>query len=208
MRKIILSFALLFYILTMNAQVTIGSGIQPNNDALLDLKEDANGTAKKGLLMPRVSLTAANLPAPMASHTAGMTVYNLATSPTGTAQEHYVSPGFYYNTGNRWERLNMGATNWFYMPSVAFKTDKDATGETKDLYTLYKEQFASPVKASAGAPVGVPYIPAADQLYYYVTYADPAVFTIKSISNTGIMNYDVRASATESSYINVVFVLK
>jgi hypothetical protein len=124
------------------------------------------------------------------------------------ASANYVSPGLYYNDGTKWERLYMGYTNWFYMPSVSFDTTADADHVKVNLYDLYKAQFSTPVKASAGAPVAVPYVPAADRLYYYVTAADPDVFSINSISATGEMDYNVKAAATACSYINIVFVLK
>ncbi len=37
---------------TILAQVTIGSGEPPHEKALLDLKEHADGTASKGLILP------------------------------------------------------------------------------------------------------------------------------------------------------------
>ena len=96
------------------------------------------------------------------------------------------------------------------MPPIAFATDQDKKGVEVNLYNEYIKQFVNidPKKRSTGAPSSIPYIPAADQLYYYITYADPAVFTINSISDKGVMNYDVTAAATEASYINIVFVLK
>lgn len=190
------------------AQVTIGSNTPPNKNALLDLQEYSTGKSEKGLLLPRVELEATNLAKPLTEHTEGMTVYNTAVSPAAVNAEYYVSPGLYYNDGTKWERLHLGASNWFYMPSVSFDTTLDASGVEVNLYDLYKAQFSVPVKTSAGAPAAIPYIPAATDLYYYITDADPSVFTINSISNAGLMNYDVKAAATDCSYINIVFVLK
>ncbi len=190
------------------AQVTIGANVPPHKDALLDLKEKSDGTSDKGLLMPRVGLTATNLASPLEDHVAGMTIYNTEVSPEGTDAKYYVSPGFYYNTGTKWERLYLGSSNWFYMPSVSFNTSADATNVKVNLYNLYKAQFSAPIKASTGAPAIIPYRPAADQLYYYITDVDTSVFTINSISATGEMDYDVKAAATDCSYINIVFVLK
>jgi hypothetical protein len=206
-KELLLFVSAVCFSLHLQAQVTIGAGEPPHDDALLDLKENRNGTATKGLLFPRVSLEAANLAKPMKSHVAGMTVYNYANSPKGTSSENYISPGFYYNTGKRWERLNIGATNWFYMPSVAINTETGSNKPPVNLYNLYKSQFTSPVKASDGAPAFIPYIPEADDLYYYVTDVDPAI-TVKSISNEGEMLYEVTGATTECSYINIIFVLK
>jgi hypothetical protein len=189
---------------TLNAQVTIGNNSEPNSNAVLDLISNGN----KGLLLPRVALSATNDPAPTTVHTAGMTVYNTATSDVAIAFEYYVSPGLYYNDGTKWVRLPLGYTNWFYMPSISFDTSSNGTGRTKNLYTLYYNQFKTPLVKSTGAPISVPYIPAATDLYYYITDYDTAVFANISISASGLMTYDVISSATSCSYINIVFALK
>jgi hypothetical protein len=189
---------------TLDAQVTIGNNSEPNSNAVLDLI--SNGS--KGLLLPRVALSATNDPSPTTAHTAGMTVYNTATSGGGIAFEYYVSPGLYYNDGTKWVRLPLGYTNWFYMPSISFDTSSTGTGRTKNLYTLYYNQFKTPLVKSTGAPASVPYIPAATDMYYYITDYDTNVFANISITASGIMTYDVIASATTCSYINIAFVLK
>lgn len=204
---------MLFFSITTSAQVTIGSDNPPHNDALLDLKQISGGTSEKGLLLPRVALKATNLPDPMTGHVQGMTVYNTAFSANdgSVAAEYYLSPGFYYNDGSKWERLHFSYTNWFFMPSVSFDTANDATGQSKDLYALYKSQFdgtATNSVRSTGAPLAIPYIPAAKDLYYYITSYDPAVFSNISINEDGVMTYDVTAAATDCSYINIVFVIK
>lgn len=204
---------MLFFSMTINAQVTIGSDNPPHNDALLDLKQISGGTSEKGLLLPRVALKATNLPAPMSAHVQGMTVYNTAFSANdgSVSAENYLSPGFYYNDGSKWERLHFSYTNWFFMPSVSFDTANDATGQSKDLYALYKSQFdgtATNSVRSTGAPLAVPYIPTAKDLYYYITSYDPAVFSNININEDGVMTYDVTAAATDCSYINIVFVIK
>jgi len=201
---------LLFFILvafavnaTIDAQVTIGSNAEPDANAVLDLQ-----SATKGLLLPRVALTATNNPSPTSSHTAGLTVYNTATSPVEVAFEYYVSPGLYYNDGTKWIRMALGSSNWFYMPSVSFDTSASATGLTKNLYGLYYSQFHSPMIKSAGAPNSVPYIPAATDFYYYITEYDTNVFSNISIDANGVMTYDVIGSASDCSFVNIVFVLK
>ncbi len=83
------------------AQVTqqkIGNNatiINPN--AVLEVE-----STNKGILLPRVGLTATNSFAPLAAHVAGMTVYNTATA--GTSPNN-VTPGYYYNDGTKWVRI-------------------------------------------------------------------------------------------------------
>lgn len=185
----------------VDAQVTIGNNTTPDANAILDLQSNSN----KGLLLPRVALVATNNASPMSAHTAGMTVYNTATSGSN---EYYVSPGFYYNDGTKWVRLSMGYTNWFYMPSVSFDTSVNANGLSKNLYTLYYNQFKTPSVKSTGAPTAIPYMPAATDLYYYITDYDTNVFSGISINASGVMTYNVISNATACSYINIVFVLK
>ncbi len=83
----------------VQAQVTIGSGEEPDSSAVLDLRSQDS----LGLLLPRVRLvsTSSFVPLGKASrHKAGMMVYNLATSKD-------VTPGTYYNDGSKWIRLGL-----------------------------------------------------------------------------------------------------
>ena len=211
MKRNILFWIILFFCgVKVHGQVTIGSPTKPDENAILDLKEAADGTATKGLLMPRVALVSTNLPAPLASHVAGMTVYNTAVSEEG--EVNYVSPGFYYNDGTKWERLHLGTTNWFYMPSIVFDTSQAATGVKVDLYAKFKAQFlgtnTTTFMKSDGAPPTIPYIPEADKLYYYITYYDSTVFSDISIDKNGLMTYSVNPVATDATHINIIFVVQ
>lgn len=207
------------------AQVTIGSGVPPHDDALLDLKENSGGTATKGLLLPRVALTDASLPAPMINHVAGMTVYNTAVSPTdgSVTVGNYVSPGFYYNDGSRWQKLYLGTKNWFYMPSIVIDVTASGTFE-RDLYLEYRKQFEDGVDSSVpnDSPVaGTPLVKSpdapnpftkifdADELYYYITGYDTSVFSNLTVTATGKLLYTVDADeVTDATYMNIVFVEK
>jgi hypothetical protein len=73
-----------------NHEVGIGTAA-PNTNAALDV----NSTSK-GLLLPRVTLSATNN-ASLSAHVAGMEVYNTATNTSTTGQEVY--PGKYVNDG-------------------------------------------------------------------------------------------------------------
>lgn len=61
MKKIITFISIILFSIQLNAQVTIGSGLQPNEGAILDIKENEpagnNSTARKGVGFPRVKLT-------------------------------------------------------------------------------------------------------------------------------------------------------
>lgn len=108
MTRHLLSLAALMLIaVTTYSQIgSVGIGTTtPNSNASLEL-----GATNKGLLLNRVALSAANLPAPLSAHVAGMVVYNTATA--GTAPDN-VSPGMYYNDGVRWIRQPAGPVGLF-----------------------------------------------------------------------------------------------
>lgn len=221
LKAILLLLAILGINLTTQAQVTIGSEGPPHNDALLDLKENINGTSTKGLLLPRIALKAKNLPDPMTSHVSGMIVYNNGSSEASVDAKNHVSPGFYYNTGSQWERLHLGIANWFYMPSIAIDVTTSGTF-TRDLYLEYRKQFddavdssvpadspteGTPLVKSPGAPNPFTSIYSADKLYYYVTGYDDKVFSGISITADGKLTYTVDAdNVTDATYLNIVFV--
>uniref|UniRef100_UPI000A6351E5 hypothetical protein n=1 Tax=Allomuricauda sp. CP2A TaxID=1848189 RepID=UPI000A6351E5 len=100
------------------------------------------------------------------------------------------------------------AARIFYPPSIAIDASTNGTGRTVDLYAQYVTQYGTPSVASAGAPAAIPTYAATD-LYYYITYADPAVFANMSIDANGELTYDIIGQPSDyNALINVVFVVK
>ena len=67
------------------------TGITPPNAAAgLDVNY-----ADKGLLIPRITLVSTTSPSPLATHIAGMIIYNTATAGD-------VNPGLYFDNGTKW----------------------------------------------------------------------------------------------------------
>jgi hypothetical protein len=98
--KLLAVFILLFTTKTIHLQAQVKFGNNPatvNSNSVLELEH-----TMKGLLLPRVALSAVNLASPLSAHVAGMMVYNTATA--GTAP-YNVTPGIYYNNGINWERV-------------------------------------------------------------------------------------------------------
>ncbi|MGL5274072.1 hypothetical protein SAMN04488018_10292 [Myroides marinus] len=185
------------------AQTKIGTSPDINADAMFEVE-----STNKGLLLPRVELKSTKEAAPMSTHVAGMTVYNMKA-------QNDVLVGFYYNDGEKWQQMvtkDYKAVKFFYMPSIVFDTSEDRSGVTINLFEEYKKQFALQNDShfiSEGAPkAGIPYFEKATDLYYYVTSYDKTVFTIKSITKEGLMTYDVKAQATDCTIMNIVFVVK
>ncbi len=94
----------LLYFADVNAQQGFGTS-SPNANSIIDLT-----STKKGLLLPRLSLTSTTSFLPLTTHTAGMIVYNTFTSALATDN---VTPGYYFNDGLKWNRFteNADATN-------------------------------------------------------------------------------------------------
>ena len=112
---------LLFVFIATSVSAQFGVGTRsPHPDAMLEV-----ASTTKGILLPRVALTATASVNPLSSHVAGMTVYNIATIGD-------VSPGYYYNDGTKWIKLgtSQGADgksilNGTSAPSNTLGTDGD-----------------------------------------------------------------------------------
>ncbi len=106
--KILLLAVCLSSPLLLKAQVTIGSNLQANDGALLDLKEYVTGdnlTSNRGFNLPRVALQALDKLEPCATTNTtnneahqGLVVYNMTENST-------LSNGIYYWNGANWQRL-------------------------------------------------------------------------------------------------------
>ncbi|MCW3159895.1 hypothetical protein [Chryseobacterium oryctis] len=164
----------------------------PDPSSALDVTSDS-----KGLLLPRINdVSSIQEPA------TGLIIFDI--------NKKCISQNVGTPTTPDWTCLSPYVSKFFYMPSVIFDTSALATGQTKDLYTLYKNQFENiPSNArNTSSPATIPFFPKATDLHYYVTDYDPDVFKINNISDTGILNYDVLSKATSASFINIVFVVK
>ncbi|GAA4270709.1 hypothetical protein U6A24_00010 [Aquimarina gracilis] len=102
----------------------------------------------------------------------------------------------------------------FFPPSIEIDASVNVNGETIDLYQAYLDQYSlNPPgtilsAVSNGAPPRIP-VYDADELYYYVTYADDTIFRNISITELGVMTYDIIGQPTDdNTIINVVFVVK
>jgi len=89
-------FILILMVSKSVGQVGIGT-TSPDANAALEIK-----SADKGVLINRVSLVDVTNASPMSSHVAGMMIYNTSTNGSGDTS---VSPGFYYNNGAKWVKL-------------------------------------------------------------------------------------------------------
>ena len=122
-----------------NDNVGIGT-TTPNTSAKLEI---ASAGSNKGLLLPRVALTAKNSAFPLASHVKGMEVYNTATGTTISGQE--VFEGKYINDGSQWirqittedTRVLVGANAADFIPTTFSTNVGTATDGLVDLSSVY-----------------------------------------------------------------------
>ena len=129
----------------------------------------------------------------------------------------------------QWSNSSGGTSSsqFFYMPSIVINTSKNGTGLKRNLHAEYVAQFtgkefvpdsttggalgtavSTKFVKSTGAPVAIPNIPTANQLYYYITDYDESALKIIDIDENGIMTYDVIGTGTDYSFVNIVFVVK
>lgn len=80
----------------------------PNASAMLDIT-----STNRGLLLPRIALTATNVAAPVTTPATSLLIYNTATA--GTTPNN-VAPGYYYWNGTQWVALlndfNIESKSW------------------------------------------------------------------------------------------------
>lgn len=121
---------------------------------------------------------------------------------------------YYVFDGTEWNMIApTKAARVFYPPSIEIPASTIGAQTPIDLYQMYRDQFTSPI-AQSDATASIPFYER-DELYYFVTDADPDVFgdgtnvTGMTISSTGILNYTVSSTPTDdNTIINVVFVVK
>jgi hypothetical protein len=100
------------------------TGAAPATGAMLDV--DATN---RGVLIPRVALTAANNPNPVgaANVVESLLIYNTATAGTGV---NAVTPGYYYWDGTRWVRVANGRAGWELLGNAGTNPDINFVGTT------------------------------------------------------------------------------
>ncbi len=130
MKKIFLTLTLVASFIA-TAQVKIGtSPTVIDGNSLLELE-----TTNQGLLYPRVALTSTTSYLPLSDtlpniKQPGMTVYNTATTITGTND---VTPGLYVNDGFNWIRVTPTAPKTLYTDNAAITSARTVTLNNNDL---------------------------------------------------------------------------
>lgn len=94
----------------------------------------------KGLLIPRISLTATNNSSPISSPSISLLIYNTATVGSGITA---VSPGYYYWEGSQWLKLSTsvastGAPSWELSGNSDTNSSTNFIGTTDNVDVRFK----------------------------------------------------------------------
>lgn len=205
------------------SQVTIGSATPPQNFSLLEVDASVkNGglrlpqltTVQRDALTTSEALTGK----PLAS---GLMIYNTTTNQTE------------YWDGTKWTASSGGSTfipvdgleipyvgaigivdqiRFIYSPSITIDVSSLQSGLSLNIYNEYVKQFsgtgANPlIKNPTTEHATIPVYPA-NYFDYYITGYDSTVFSGLSISDTGILTYNVIGTASSYSYLNIVMALR
>src|SRR5688572_17746817 len=131
--KIIAAILILIASLPVLAQ-NVGinaTGTTPDASSMLDVS-----SSSKGLLVPRVALTATNAAGPITSPATSLLVYNTATA--GSAPNNVV-PGYYYWNGTTWIIFSTASTTaWTLTGNSGLNPAIHFIGTTDDRPLIFK----------------------------------------------------------------------
>jgi len=136
--RILPVFVMLLIIVQMASAQNIGintTGATPDASAMLDIV-----SSSKGLLIPRVALTATNAAGPITSPTTSLLVYNTATA--GTTPNN-VSPGYYFWNGSAWIAFSSASNTAWTLSGNTGLTTSNFIGTGDDKALIFKSNNAS-----------------------------------------------------------------
>lgn len=119
----------------------------PNASAKLDIVD-----ANRGILIPRVALTATNAASPIASPATSLLVYNTATA--GTAP-YSVAPGFYYWNGSGWVRVAAGTAGWELLGNAGTAAATNFIGTTDAVDFVTRTNNTERMRVTSAGNVGI-----------------------------------------------------
>ncbi len=169
------------------------TGATPDASAMLDIV-----SSSKGLLIPRVALTATNAAGPITSPTTSLLVYNTATA--GTSPNN-VTPGYFYWNGTKWVALLTASnTGWTLTGNAGTDGATNFIGTTDDVDVVIKTNNAETVRVVSGGGIEIDAgtgvgSAAGDAISASGTYANFFEFNIQNLSNANLASSDLVATA-------------
>ncbi len=200
MKKIffLLLIALGFYQNALSQNIGINStGATPAASAMLDIT-----ATDKGLLIPRVALTATNAAGPVTSPATSLLVYNTATA--GTSPNNVI-PGYYYWNGSAWlALLSASNTAWTLTGNTGTTAGTNFIGTTDAIDLVFKTDNAEAMRIYSGGGVEVDAGTAVGSesnsaFYAAGTYNNYLEINVQNLSNGNSASSDVVATANNGS---------
>lgn len=222
MKKIfIITFGILFHVLTTNAQVGINT-TEPK--ASLDIQaQNLDGTTAEGLIVPRLTLAQLKGKDPKygADQTGALVYVTNVTGGTTTKTARVTDIGYYSFNGTIWIGMTPDQSlRFFYMPSIVLPLSTTDPAHqngifTIDLHAEHAKQFGltdnTSSKASADiADARITPLPTSS-FHYLVTYYDNTVFTDVKVATDGKLKYKLindGANISDKTFMNIIFKLK
>jgi hypothetical protein len=199
-----LSLILMFFVtsacvLAQNIGIN-STGVAPAASAMLDIS-----STDKGLLIPRVALTAANSASPVTSPETSLLVYNTATA--GTAPDNVV-PGYYYWNGTAWIALvtsSSGSTGaWGLAGNAGTTAGTDFIGTSDDADLVFKTNDAEAMRILSGGGIesdaGIGAASEPQSAFFATgTYNNYLEINVQNLSNGTLASSDIVATANNGS---------
>ncbi len=164
MKKITTALLLLSFLASTDAE-NIGinvTGAAPAASALLDIDgATLPANAQRGLLIPRVALTATNVAAPVAAPATSLLIYNTATA--GVAPNN-VLPGFYYWNSAAWTPMLAGVQGWTVLGNAGTVPTTNFLGTTDNQDLVVRTNNLERMRVRNNGYVGVGVNPTLAQL--------------------------------------------
>jgi hypothetical protein len=176
------------------------TGAAPAASAMLDIT-----STDKGLLVPRVALTAANSASPVTSPETSLLVYNTATA--GTAPDNVV-PGYYYWDGTAWIALvtsSSGSTGaWGLAGNAGTTAGTDFIGTSDDADLVFKTNDTEAMRILSGGGIesdaGTGLASEPQSAFFATgTYNNYLEINVQNLSNGTLASSDIVATANNGS---------
>ena len=148
MKKIFTTLAFFSLTALLNAQ-NVGIGTPtPNASAKLEITD-----ANRGVLIPRIALTATNAATPVTTPATSLLVFNTATA--GTTPNN-VTPGYYYWDGVKWVRLlNAESSDWKLTGNAGTVAATNFIGTTDAIDFVTRTSNLERMRINAAGNVGI-----------------------------------------------------
>ncbi len=149
--KLTIFFCLFFGVSNAFCQLKVGTNpVIINGNAILELESN-----NKGILLPRLGLTATNNFSPLSAFVAGMFVYNTNTAGAGVTA---VSPGVYYSDGTQWVKLSasaIGASGWQLAGNSGTNPALNFLGTTDNVPLILKTNNVEAFRITSDGKIGI-----------------------------------------------------